>query len=128
LIPPPRKASSPENTDRRKRCRYHKNRGHSTEECQALKDKIEELVQVGHLQRTRQSPRRDEPTKRRSFPPQRVRDDPPRREDPFPPPGRTKEEATGKSSTPSLEGSPAVCVCLDKCIFNGSEQCKIWNV
>ncbi|XP_068466580.1 uncharacterized protein [Phaseolus vulgaris] len=44
LIPPPRRALSPENADRSKRCRYHKNTGHSTEECQVLKDKIEELI------------------------------------------------------------------------------------
>ena len=31
LIPPLNKASSPENADRRKQCRYHKNSGHSTE-------------------------------------------------------------------------------------------------
>jgi len=49
LIPPPRKASSPENADHRKRCWYHKNSGHSIEECQALKDKIEKLIQVGHM-------------------------------------------------------------------------------
>jgi len=46
LIPPPRRALSLENADRSKRCRYHKNIGHSTEECQALKDKIEELIQA----------------------------------------------------------------------------------
>jgi len=51
LIPPSRKASSPENTDLTRRCRYHKNSGHSTEECQTLKDKIKELIHVGHLQR-----------------------------------------------------------------------------
>jgi len=44
LIHPPKKASSPENVDRRKRCQYHQNSGHSIEECQALKDKIEELI------------------------------------------------------------------------------------
>jgi len=49
LIPLPRKASSPENADQRKQCWYHQNSGHSNEECQALKDKIKELIQVGHL-------------------------------------------------------------------------------
>jgi len=39
LIPPPRKATSPDNADQGKRCRYHQNTGHSTEECQALKEK-----------------------------------------------------------------------------------------
>ncbi|XP_068492279.1 uncharacterized protein [Phaseolus vulgaris] len=51
LIPPPRKVASPNNADRRKQCRYHQNTGHSTDECQALKDKIEELIQAGHLRR-----------------------------------------------------------------------------
>jgi len=49
LIPPPRKVASPNNADQRKQCRYHQNSEHSTEECQALKDKIEELIQAGHL-------------------------------------------------------------------------------
>ncbi|XP_020224153.1 uncharacterized protein LOC109806183 [Cajanus cajan] len=30
--------------------RYHRNRGHSTEECAALKDKIEDLIKQGQLQ------------------------------------------------------------------------------
>jgi len=30
---------------------YHRNSGHTTDECQALKDKIDELIQVGHLRR-----------------------------------------------------------------------------
>jgi len=51
LILPPRKVISPNNADQRKQCRYHQNTGHSTEECQALKDKIEELIQAGHLRR-----------------------------------------------------------------------------
>ncbi|XP_068498574.1 uncharacterized protein [Phaseolus vulgaris] len=32
-----------------KHCQYHRNFGHTTEGCQALKDKIEELIQTGHL-------------------------------------------------------------------------------
>jgi len=51
LIPPPRKVASPNNANRRKECRYHQDSGHSTEECQALKDKIKELIQAGHLRR-----------------------------------------------------------------------------
>jgi len=72
LIPPPQRALSPENADRNKRCRYHKNTGHSTEECQALKDKIEELIQAGHLRHfmrstreTRRSPCKEETPRRR---------------------------------------------------------------
>jgi len=44
LILPPRKAASLENADRTRRFRYHRNNGHTTEVCQALKDKIEELI------------------------------------------------------------------------------------
>ncbi|XP_068482612.1 uncharacterized protein [Phaseolus vulgaris] len=51
LIPPPRKARTPENADRAKHCEYHKNHGHHTEECIGLKDRIEELVQAGQLKR-----------------------------------------------------------------------------
>ncbi|XP_020230854.1 uncharacterized protein LOC109811501 [Cajanus cajan] len=36
--------------DTTKSCRYHRNRGHSTEECSALKDKIEDLIKQGQLQ------------------------------------------------------------------------------
>jgi len=96
LIPPPRKVACPNNADRRKKCRYHQNSGHSTEECQALNDKIKELIQVGHLHRfvrngrdTRRSPRREEPSKRMRSPPRgrkddhrSWRDDPPRMDDP----------------------------------------------
>ncbi|XP_014500381.1 uncharacterized protein LOC106761348 [Vigna radiata var. radiata] len=32
-----------------KYCRYHQNRGHTTEDCMTLKDKLESLVQEGHL-------------------------------------------------------------------------------
>jgi len=72
LIPPPRKVASPNNVDRRKQCQYHQNAGHSTEECQALKDKIEELIQAGHLRRFvrngRDPPRRADPPRRMRSP------------------------------------------------------------
>jgi len=78
LIPPPRKVANPNNADRRKQCRYHQNVGHSTEECQALKDKIEELIQARHLRRFvrngRDPPRRADPP-RRMRSPQRGRND-----------------------------------------------------
>jgi len=101
LIHPPRKMANPNNADRRKQCRYHQNSGLSTEECQALKDKIEELIQAGNLRRffrngrdTRRSPRMEEPSKRTRSPPwgrddrnrrddcRSRRDDPPHRDDP----------------------------------------------
>jgi len=34
-----------------KYCRYHRNHGHTTEECKALQDKIAELVRAGHFRR-----------------------------------------------------------------------------
>jgi len=34
-----------------KYCRYHRNNSHTTEECKALQDKIEELVRAGHFRR-----------------------------------------------------------------------------
>jgi len=49
LIPPPRRAASSENADRACRCRYHRNNGHTIEEFQELKDKIEELIQTGNI-------------------------------------------------------------------------------
>ena len=39
------------NADTGKHCQYHRNYGHTIEGCQALKDKIEELVQAGHLRK-----------------------------------------------------------------------------
>ncbi|XP_017408339.1 uncharacterized protein LOC108321180 [Vigna angularis] len=46
-----RKKSSPKDIDKRKSCRFHLNRGHTTEECDALKDVIERLIRGGHLQK-----------------------------------------------------------------------------
>jgi len=51
LLPPPRKTTTPPNADMTKYCRYHRNHGHTTEECNALQDKIEELVCAGHFRR-----------------------------------------------------------------------------
>jgi len=64
LIPSMQKLATPRNADTSKHCRYHQNYGHSTDECWALKDKIEELIQAGHLGRfvqnkiTNRSPQR----------------------------------------------------------------------
>jgi len=51
LIPPPRKTTTPPNVDMSKYCRYHHNHGHTTKDCKALQDKIEELVRAGHFRR-----------------------------------------------------------------------------
>ena len=49
LIPPPRKYQNPPNADLSKYCHYHRNNDHTTDECDTLRDKIEELVRAGHL-------------------------------------------------------------------------------
>jgi len=49
LIPLPRKTTTPPNADMTKYCRYHHSHGHTTEDCKALQDKIEELVRAGHF-------------------------------------------------------------------------------
>jgi len=49
LIPTLKRYQTPPNADTAKHCKYHRNFGHTTEGCQALKDKIEELIQAGHL-------------------------------------------------------------------------------
>ncbi|XP_020238868.1 uncharacterized protein LOC109817925 [Cajanus cajan] len=46
-LPPP--GHTPNNADKSKHCRYHRNHGHTTEECRTLRDRIEELIQAGHL-------------------------------------------------------------------------------
>ena len=51
LITALRRVLTPPNADTTKHCRYHRNYGHITEDCFTLKDKIEELIQVGHLRR-----------------------------------------------------------------------------
>jgi len=51
LIPSLQRLPTPPNANTNKHCRYHQNYGHNTDECWALKDKIEELIQAGHLRR-----------------------------------------------------------------------------
>ncbi|XP_020231462.1 uncharacterized protein LOC109812019 [Cajanus cajan] len=41
---------TPPRADKTKTCQFHRNRGHTTEECSALWDHIEDLVKAGHLQ------------------------------------------------------------------------------
>ena len=49
LLPPPRKYQNLPNANLSKYCHYHRNNGHTTDECDTLRDKIEELVRAGHL-------------------------------------------------------------------------------
>ncbi|XP_020220974.1 uncharacterized protein LOC109803701 [Cajanus cajan] len=46
----PRRAMTPPHADKTKACQFHRNRGHTTEECSALRDRIEDLIKAGHLQ------------------------------------------------------------------------------
>ncbi|XP_020203837.1 uncharacterized protein LOC109789330 [Cajanus cajan] len=45
----PKRAVTPPRANTSKSCRYHRNRGHSTEECAALRDRIEDLIKQGQL-------------------------------------------------------------------------------
>jgi len=49
ILPIPRQAVTPKNADTTKHFRFHQNYGHTNKECVVLKDKIEELIQAGHL-------------------------------------------------------------------------------
>ncbi|XP_017408865.1 uncharacterized protein LOC108321582 [Vigna angularis] len=51
LLPKPVKRPTPSGADGSKHCAYHKNMGHTTEECVTLKDKIEELIRAGKLKK-----------------------------------------------------------------------------
>ncbi|XP_020209069.1 uncharacterized protein LOC109794006 [Cajanus cajan] len=67
----PKRASTPPRADTTKSCKFHRNRGHSTEECLALKDKIEDLIKQGQLQRfvdRPSSPRYSDPQRRHDRP------------------------------------------------------------
>ncbi|XP_020208794.1 uncharacterized protein LOC109793735 [Cajanus cajan] len=46
-LPPP--GHTPNSADKSKHCQYHRNHGHTTEECRTLRDRIEELIQSSHL-------------------------------------------------------------------------------
>ncbi|XP_020239478.1 uncharacterized protein LOC109818426 [Cajanus cajan] len=46
-LPPP--GHTPTSANKSKHCRYHRNHGDTTEECRTLRDRIEELIQAGHL-------------------------------------------------------------------------------
>jgi len=83
LIPALKQSHTPPNADTGKRCQYHRNYDHTTKGCQALKDKIEELVQAGHLRKfvkttitAPRSPQGDlDPRKRSGRRDDRTRDD-----------------------------------------------------
>jgi len=51
LICTPRRMPTPPNANTTKHYRYHRNFGHTAKDCFTLKDKIDELIQAGHLRR-----------------------------------------------------------------------------
>ena len=59
LLRAPSRTPTPQSADQTKQCRYHRNFGHTTEDYRVLKDKIEELIQAGHLRRFVQTRRGD---------------------------------------------------------------------
>jgi len=48
-LAPPKKIPTPPDANPNKYCRYHGNYRHVIEECVALENKIEELIQARHL-------------------------------------------------------------------------------
>ncbi|XP_017431886.1 uncharacterized protein LOC108339258 [Vigna angularis] len=64
LLPEPVKRPTPSGADESKHCAYHKNMGHTTEECMTLKDKIEELIQAGKLKKYIRDDRPQAPAER----------------------------------------------------------------
>ena len=49
ILAMPKKANTPPKANYSKCCWYHRNNGHSIEECNVLKDYIEDLIKLGHL-------------------------------------------------------------------------------
>nr|KYP39958.1 hypothetical protein KK1_038696 [Cajanus cajan] len=50
ILAVPRRTMTPPHADKTKTCQFHRNRGHTMEECTALRDRIEDLIKSGHLQ------------------------------------------------------------------------------
>jgi len=101
ILPIPRRTATPKNADTTKHCRFHQNYGHTTEECMTLKDKIEKLIQAGHL---RQFVRGQPEVLKRQRTPERRRE--PRNE----PRPRTGERARTPQCTPPQPANHNTCV------------------
>jgi len=100
LMPTPRKAATSRIADTSKHCRFHQNYGHTTKECLALMDRIEELIQAGHL---RQFVRNQFRTVRRQRSPER-------RESRGDLKRKTEERTRTPCPTSSQPPGPSTCV------------------
>lgn len=60
---PPATSSKP-GADKTKYYRFHDNYGHTTEDCRALKDRIEELIQAGYVARFVRRPQEEQQANR----------------------------------------------------------------
>lgn len=74
ILTMPKRANTLPKADHFKRCRCHRNRGHSMEECNALKDKIKELIMLGHLKEFVHQPHSYKPEGRNGLEPGQGRD------------------------------------------------------
>lgn len=96
----PKRRPTPPRADDNKHCLYHKNMGHTTEECVNLKDKIEELIQVGQLKKYVKVER---PTEHPTCHPRSPRRSPPRHEDQCPRCGRIDQLRYERNDSPCSE-------------------------
>nr|KYP57510.1 hypothetical protein KK1_003774 [Cajanus cajan] len=122
----PKRASTPPHANTSKSCKYHRNRGHSTKECAALKDKIEDLIKQGQLQRffdRPRSPQHDDRRHRREQPDRDRSDRRPyreqsrsrgRKEDELP--AITFSEADFKGIDPDQDDPMVISVEIHNCI------------
>ena len=94
--PPPMQTKQ---RDRAKRCEYHNDYGHWTNECVSLKDAIERLVQKGRLQEFVKYSYTVPPRQRTRSPPGRANRSPPRRE-------RDRSRPPKRSPSPQKKSEP----------------------
>ncbi|XP_017408417.1 uncharacterized protein LOC108321235 [Vigna angularis] len=77
LLPEPMKRPTPKEADGSKHCAYHKNMGHTIEECVTLKDKREELIRAGkpkkYIRDDRPQVPAERPAQRTAYRPHRPR-------------------------------------------------------
>ncbi|XP_043704750.1 uncharacterized protein LOC122654630 [Telopea speciosissima] len=73
--------TNPEDRNKNKYCKFHRDVGHNTENCRQLKREIEDVIQKGHLKRYVKEDIKDNPRGHNAMRNGRVRDDRARRGD-----------------------------------------------